>query len=114
MGSPGGYSVNPGMYRVPDLLTEDQFVQYMKSTYGVDISFDHGDTEPMSPARALGQSRSMGVVNEDDTDKQGPAPINDPVLRSLNNRNFSTVEVPEEKTEEKSTTNTKSTSSTKK
>lgn len=63
----GGYSVVPGLYRVPDLLTEEQFVDYMKRVYNVDVSFTHtNEADPTAvAARALGQSHPMGVVNED-------------------------------------------------
>lgn len=53
MTSPGGYQINPGLYRVPDLLTEEQFVRYMKSTYNRDVEFTDG--EKINSARALGQ-----------------------------------------------------------
>jgi hypothetical protein len=85
MGAPGGYSVNPGLYRVPDLLTEEQLVNYMKNTYGRTIEFTDGIS--FSPARALGRSHPMGVVDEED-DQMSPASVNDPHLRRLNEMNF--------------------------
>lgn len=77
MGSPGGYQVNPGLYRVPDLLTEEQFKEYMYQTYGVVVSFDHGDQEAPDPSAVLGKFRA-GEVKEN----------KDPTLRNLNTRNF--------------------------
>lgn len=89
MGSPGGFQINPGLYRVPDLLTEEQFVEYMRTTFGVKVTFDHGDKDAPSPARALGQSRTMGPVAEDfDVEDMTPPEIRDPILRNLNERNF--------------------------
>ena len=115
MGSPGGYMINPGLYRVPDLLTEDQFVRYMKNTYGRTIEFT--DEETHSPARALGKSAPQGALDEEDQDKLVPSKINDPVLRSLNERNFDTpgvdtvVKEDEETKVEKKTESTPSTTS---
>jgi hypothetical protein len=87
MGSPGGYQVNPGLYRVPDLLTEQQFVDYMLNTYGRKVEFTDGET--ISPARALGRSHPVGVVDEvDEPDQMSPAAVNDPHLRRLNEMNF--------------------------
>lgn len=108
MGSPGGYAVNPGLYRVPDLLTEDQFKEYMWQTYGARIEFvrEEGEKAP-SPARALGHSRVMGPAAEDDSnlENMNPPEIRDPILRDLNSRNYgpdyaSTVVPEEEKTDE--------------
>lgn len=86
MSSPGGYHVSPGLYRVPDLLTEDQMVAYMRDTYGRTIEFT--DDETHSAARALGRTYPVGTVNEEDMDKLVPEKVNDPVLRSINERNF--------------------------
>jgi hypothetical protein len=114
MGSPGGYQINPGMYRVPDLLTEEQFKEYMVNTYGVEVEFKHRGDKPPNPARALGQSRSMGPVVEDfDVENTDPEPIRDPILRSLNERNFGTSQTVQ-KEAEKTTPTTKSTTTAKK
>lgn len=116
MGSPGGYQINPGLYRVPDLLTEEQFVEYMRTTYGVKVSFNHGDNKAVSPARALGQSRVMGPVAEDfDVEDMNPPEIRDPILRDLNERNFGSEDKTEEvKAEESKTTSKSVSTSTKK
>lgn len=76
----GGYAAIPGLYRVPDLLTEEQLVEYMKNVYGRTVEFtDDVDTEVVQ-ARALGQTNPMGVVNEDGR----PVEVIDPVLREYN------------------------------
>lgn len=103
MGSPGGYAVNPGLYRIPDLLTEQQLVDYMWNTYGRKIEFTDG--VEVNPARALGQTHPVGPVDEVDSDKTSPNAINDPTLRHLNEMNFgptyaSTVTAEEETSEE--------------
>lgn len=42
----GGYVVyeEPKLYRVPDLLDEEGFIEYMRSTYSVEIMFFHPET----------------------------------------------------------------------
>jgi hypothetical protein len=86
MGSPGGYQINPGLYRVPDLLTQEQFIDYVWNTYGRRIEFTDG--AEINPARALGQTHPVGPVDEVDADKMSPNAVNDPVLRHLNNMSF--------------------------
>lgn len=96
MPSPGGYSITPGLYRVPNLLTEEQFVQYMKDTYGREIEFV--DTHnSVDPSRALGQTSPMGVLDE----SAAPNAFTDPVLRRLNEMDFSNTAPVEDKTPEK-------------
>lgn len=83
MVSPGGYQVTPGLYRVPDLLTEDQFVDYMKTTYGRDVVFADSENS-VNTDRALGRTTPMGVLDED-----APAhSFRDPVLKRINEMNF--------------------------
>lgn len=112
MGSPGGYQVSPGLYRVPDLLTEDQFKDYMRLTYGVVVSFDHGDQEAPDPSAVLGKFRA-GEVKEN----------KDPTLRDLNTRSFgpeyasrakarAAAKSTEDESTEKRTTPTRTTAST--
>lgn len=36
-----GFMVHAGLYRMPDLLTEDQTIEYFKETYGVKLTFEH-------------------------------------------------------------------------
>jgi len=98
MGSPGGYSVNPGMYRVPDLLTEEQFIRYMKSTYGRDIEFTDGLS--FNPSRALGRSLPVGPVDETDDEQLAPSSIRDVHLRKLNEMDFGQEPVVEEDKED--------------
>lgn len=88
MGSPRGYSVTPGLYRVPDLLTEEQFCSYMLKQYGRTVEFTDG--LDFSPARALGQSHPVGPVDEVDSGNMSHNSVNDPVLRSLNEMDFRT------------------------
>lgn len=76
----GGYSVVPGLYRVPDLLTEERFIEYMKNVYNVEVEFTHPDKMDIEVTtavadRALGQSRPMSIMNED---------VVDPVLLAYN------------------------------
>jgi hypothetical protein len=99
--SPGGYIVHHGMFRVPDLLTEKQFVDYMRSVYNVEVSFTyldaHGnsveDVSKPDAARALGQSfniapgaqldgREMVDIEQTKSLFSGQ----DPVLASINER----------------------------
>ena len=35
----GGYITHEGFYRVPDLLTETEFKNYMRANYGMDVTF---------------------------------------------------------------------------
>lgn len=100
MGSPHGYSVYPGLYRVPDLLTEQQLVDYMLSTYGRKVEFTDGLS--VNPSRALGRSRPVGPIDEDyeDADIMSPASVNDPHLRYLNELDFKQEPVVEEDKEE--------------
>lgn len=88
MGAPGGYGITHGMYRVPDLLTEDEFVKYMKDTYNRDIEFT--DDVKVNPARALGQSFNMSPAAEKDADpeQRSLTVVRDPVLRAYNEADF--------------------------
>lgn len=86
MGSPGGYQINPGLYRIPDLLTEEQFKDYMWNTYGRKVDFV--DDVQVNPARALGQTHPVGPLDEVDEGRMSPNAVNDPVLRQLNNMQF--------------------------
>jgi hypothetical protein len=96
MASPGGYQVTPGLYRVPDLFTEEQFVAYMWNTYRRKVEFT--DTENyVDPTRALGSS---DLVPKD----------KDPVLQRINEMDFSTpVEKKKEAGGEESKADTKTT-----
>lgn len=86
MGTPGGFTVTPGLYRVPDLLTEEQFIEYMKNNYNVEVAFTHSGEKPSAVTRrALGQSRPMGVLDENDHEGPTPTPVVDPVLAAINN-----------------------------
>lgn len=79
MSAPGGYTVTPGLYRVPDLKTEEQFVDYMRDIYNVEITFSHAGDKPSAVAsRALGESRPMSVLDNETTSV-------DPVLQHINN-----------------------------
>lgn len=105
MPAPGGYSITPGLYRVPDLLTEEQFVDYMKSTYGRTVEFTDVDNS-ISPARALGRTVPMGVLHEGEEDSKTPKHP-DPVLKSLNELDFSYQPEPAESVDEGSKADTK-------
>lgn len=111
MTSPGGYQINPGLYRVPDLLTEEQFVDYMYNTYRRKIEFIDVENS-VNPARALGQTAPSGVVDED----AKPHDFKDPVLRRINEMDFSPIveeeEVKEEEKEETTKSTTRSSSKT--
>jgi SAP domain len=100
MPTPGGYGVTYGMYRVPDLLTEEQFKQYMLDTYGVEVSFKYFDNEGNeveesaypNPNRALGESTVLApalMVDTNATDEQVGQMMRgvDPVLRAINEAN---------------------------
>ncbi len=103
MGAPGGYHVTPGLYRVPDLLTEEQFVAYMKSTYNRTVEFT--DTEnSVNPNRALGRTVPMGVLSETDDDSTPDHP--DPVLKRINEM-FPNPPVEEEKSAKTTSKSTK-------
>jgi hypothetical protein len=91
MPTPGGYAVDPGLYRVPDLLTEEQFVRYMKDTYNRDIQFV--DDVQVTPARALGQSFNIAPALDVDADADAQDVRNlmsahDPVLQRHNEYDF--------------------------
>lgn len=85
MAAPGGYAAIPGMYRVPDLLTEEQFKDYMWNTYRRKVEFT--DTENyVNPARALGRSAPIGVPDERE-DVPGPRDYH---LKAINEMDWST------------------------
>lgn len=86
MGAPGGYAVHPGLFRVPDQLTEEQFVAYMRNTYGVKVEFTYlsGDDDDLELSReeagaSVDPSRALGI-----SDNERPAV--DPALAAYNSR----------------------------
>ncbi len=111
MGSPGGFMVHPGLFRVPDLKTEEQFVDYMREVYGVKVTFAYLDANgnelskeetgvAVSPARALGQSFNISPLAQQDgrmADNREHVDVEnvrslvtgkDPVLEAYNNRSL--------------------------
>lgn len=126
MPAPGGYGITPGLYRVPDLLTEEQFVRYMEDVYGVKVAFTYTDNKGKevdaphaAAARALGQSFNIAPVaqlddraNAKDFDVDNAQSLFsgvDPVLREINSVNspdaYDTTPVAERKDEEPVDTN---------
>lgn len=101
--APGGYVVHHGLFRVPDLLTEQQFVDYMLSVYGVKVTMTYVDAKGdelaeenvPTAARALGQSFNIAPAIALDGRAGGELDADaarsllsgvDPVLRQINER----------------------------
>jgi hypothetical protein len=99
MNAPRGYAAIPGLYRVPDLLTEKDFIDYMWNNYQRKVEFT--DTENyVNPARALGRSAPIGVPDETDE----VVTPKDHVLIKMNEMDWSTPVEDEEKEETKENT----------
>lgn len=104
MSSPGGFMVRAGLYRVPDLLTEEQLKDYFLNNFGVEIELHYLDSEgnrldrddpdfvAPDPSRDLGQSFNLSPVAHldhrdlTDSDVRSLMSGEDPALRAINNR----------------------------
>ncbi len=65
-----GYIRYEGLYRVPDLLNEEQFIEYMKNTYDVTVKFVHPENKGSSDVDP-GQQELDLIMEEVDKQNSG-------------------------------------------